>query len=122
MKVELTLSNYATKADLENATVLDTSSFAEKTDLPNLKSDVDKLGIDKLKNVPANLNNLKSKVNKLDTGILETTPVDLSKLSNVVKCDVVKKTEYNELVKKVSNISTTETNNLVSKTGYNKKN
>ena len=44
---------------------------------------------------------LKSKVDKLDIGKLETTPVDLSRLSNVVKNDVFKKTEYNELVKKV---------------------
>ena len=52
---------------------------------------------------------MKSKVDKLDTGKLETTPVDLSKLSNVVKNDVVKKTEYDELVKKVDNIDTTNT-------------
>ena len=44
---------------------------------------------------------MKSKVDKLGIGKLETTPVDLSKLSNVVKNDVVKKTEYNELVKKL---------------------
>ena len=66
-----------------------------------------------MKNVPTNLRNLKSKVDKLDIGKLETTPVDLRKLSNVVKNDVVKKTEYNELVKKVNNISTTDTSNLV---------
>ena len=52
-----------------------------------------------MKNVPTNLSNLKSKVDKLDIGKLETTPVDLRKLSNVVKNDVVKKTEYNELKK-----------------------
>ena len=52
---------------------------------------------------------MKSKVDKLDTGKLETTPVDLSKLSNLVKNDVVKKTEYDELVKKVDNIDTTNT-------------
>ena len=49
VEVELDLSNYATKIDLENATVVDTSSFAKKIDLVNLKSDVDKLDIDKLK-------------------------------------------------------------------------
>ena len=66
VKVELDLSNYATKADLKNATGLDTSDFAKKTDIANLKSDVDQLDIDKLKNVPTNLSNLKSKVDKLD--------------------------------------------------------
>ena len=73
--------------------------FAKKTDLVNLKSYLKKLDIDKLKNVPSGLSNLKSKVDKLDIGKLETAPVDLSKLSNVVKNDVVKRTEYNELVK-----------------------
>ena len=53
MKVELDLSNYATKANLKNATGVDTSDFAEKTDLTNVKSDVDKLSIDKLKNIPS---------------------------------------------------------------------
>ena len=66
LKGELDLSNYATKADLKNATGVDTSSFAKKTDLANLKSDVDKLDIDKLKNVPTNSSNLESKVDKLD--------------------------------------------------------
>ena len=52
VKVELDLSNYATKTDLKNATVVDTSCFTKKTDLTNLKSDVDKLDIDELENVP----------------------------------------------------------------------
>ena len=56
---------------------------------------------------------MKSKAGKLDIGKLETTPFDLSKLSNVVKNDIVKKTEYNELDKKVNNINTTDTNDLV---------
>ena len=64
VKVELDLSNYATKADLKNATGVDTSKFAKKVDLANLKSNVDKLDIDKLKNVPTNLSNLESKVHK----------------------------------------------------------
>ena len=67
------------------------------------------------------LSNLKSKIDKLDIGKLETTPVDLSNLSNVVKYDFVKKTEYNKLVKKVNDISTTDTSNLVKKTGCNTK-
>ena len=49
VKVELVLCNYATKTDLKNATNVDTSTFAKKTDAVNLKSDVDKLDIDKLK-------------------------------------------------------------------------
>ena len=49
VKVELDLSNYATKADLKYATGVDSSDFAKKTDLANLKSDVDKLDIDKFK-------------------------------------------------------------------------
>ena len=64
VKVELDLSNYATKADLKNATGVDTSKFAEKVDLAHLKSHVDKLDTDKLKNVPTNLSNLKIKVDK----------------------------------------------------------
>ena len=101
VQVELDLSNYATKADLKNVTGVDTSGFAKKTDSVNLKSDIDKLDIVKIKNVPSGLSSLKSKVNKLNIVKLETAPVDLTKLSNVVKNDVVKKTEYNELVKKL---------------------
>ena len=75
---------------------VDTSSFASKTNLANLKSEIDKLGVDKLKPVPT----------------------DLSKLSDVVKNDVVKKTDYNKLVTEVDNINT---NGLVKKTDYNTK-
>ena len=56
MKVELDLSDYAT-----NATGIDTSDFAKKADLANLKSEVDKLNIDKLKNITSNLSNLKKR-------------------------------------------------------------
>ena len=62
MKVELDLSNYATKADLKKAATVDTSKFAKKFHLASLKSNVDKLDINKLKNVPTNLSNLKNKV------------------------------------------------------------
>ena len=62
VKVELDFSNYATKTDLKNATGVDTSKLAKKVDLANIKSNVDKLDIDKLKNVQTNLSNLKSKV------------------------------------------------------------
>ena len=68
-KVESDLSNYATKADLKNATGVNTSKFAKKVDLASLKSNVDKLDVDKL----------------------ETVLVDLSKLSGVVKNDLLKK-------------------------------
>ena len=91
VKVELDLSNYATKTDLKNATEVDTLYFAIKIDLANLKSNADKLDIAKLKNVPTNLSNLKTKVDELDIDKLVTVPVELSKLSNVVKNDVVKK-------------------------------
>ena len=83
-KVELDLSNYATKADLKN-----TAGFDQLiTDSANLKSD--KLDIDKLKNLPSSLNNFKYKVDKLDIRKLETTVVGLSKPSNVVKANLTR--------------------------------
>ena len=84
INVKVDLSNYATKTDLKNVTHVDTSSFALKTNLASLKTEVDKLDIDKL--VPV--------------------PVDLSKLSDVVKNDVVKKTVYDKLIAKVNSIDT----------------
>ena len=77
--VESDWSNYATKADFKNATDVDTSVFDKKTDLANLKSDVDKLDIDKLKIVPSGWRSLKSKIDKWVIGKLETAPFDLSK-------------------------------------------
>ena len=94
VKVELDFSNYATKRVLKNATGVDTSSFTKKVDLANLKSDVDKLDIDKL-------SNLKSTVYKLDVDKFAPVPVDLSKLSDVVKSDVVKKNEYNANIRNI---------------------
>ena len=85
VKVELDLSNYVTKADLKNATAVYTSSFAKNPDLANLKSNVNKLDIYKLKEIPSNSNHLKSKVDKLDVDKLVPVPIDLSKLSNIVK-------------------------------------
>ena len=76
IKVELDLANYATKDDVKNITHVDVSSYASKTNLAALKSEVDKIDVDKLK----------------------TVPVDLAKLSNAVKNDVVKKTDYNTKV------------------------
>ena len=116
MKFELYLSNYATKSDIKNAAVVDTLDFAKKADLAHLKLHVHKLDIDKLKNVPTNLSNFKSKANQLDVDKLGPVPVDLSKLNNVVKNDVVKKTEYIELVKNFNNIKTTDTSELVKRT------
>ena len=85
VKVELDLSNYTTKVDLKNATGVDTSKFAKKVDLANLKSNGDKLYINESKNVRTNFSNLKCKVDKLDVDKLVTVPLDLSKLSDVVK-------------------------------------
>ena len=101
VKVELDLSNYATKAGLKHVTGVDISGFAEKNDLANLKSDVDKLDIDKLKIVPTNLSNLKSKLDKLDVDKLVPVLVDLSKLRDVVKNDVIKKNVYNAQIKNI---------------------
>ena len=84
INVRVDLSNYATKADIKNILHIDTVSFALKPNLASLKTEGDKLDIDKL--VPA--------------------PVDLSKLSDVVKKDVVKKTVYDKLVVKVNSINT----------------
>ena len=90
-KVELDLSIYATKADLKNTTGVDTQDFPNITVLANLKSDGDELDIDKLKNVPSDLNSLKSKVDKLDVDKLLPVDVDFSKLSDIVNGVVKKK-------------------------------
>ena len=94
------MSNYATKADIKNISHVNTSSFALKSNLASLKTEVDKLDIDKLKMLPNNLSNLKNKADKLDINKLVPVPVDLSKLRNVVENEFVKKTEYNAKVKK----------------------
>ena len=75
------MANYASKDDVKNITHVDVSSYATKTNLAALKSEVDKIDVDKLK----------------------TTPTDLAKLSNVVKNDVVKKTDYNTKVTSIEN-------------------
>ena len=94
INVNVDLFNYATKADLKNATGIDTSKLAAKSDLASLKAEVDKLDIDKL--IPV--------------------PVDLRKLSDLVKNDVNKKTVYDKLVAKENNI---DTSGFVLKTKYN---
>ena len=83
--VKVDLSNCATKTDLKNVSHVDVSSLALKKKLASLKTEVDKLDIDKLTPVPN----------------------ELVKLSNIVKNDVVKKTEHNKLFSKVNNIDTT---------------
>ena len=117
INVKVDLSNYVSKADIKNISHVDTSSLAINSNLANLKTEVDKLDIDKL--VPV--------------------PVDLSKLSNVVKTDVVKKTVHDKLVAKVNSIEISAfglktkydtdkseieykipgTSNLIKKTDYN---
>ena len=114
------MSNYAIRTDLRNATAVDTSFFAKKTDLAYLKSDGDKLDIDKFKNVPSNLSNLKGKVDKLEFGKLETTSIDLSKLSKVVKYDIVKKDVYNAKIKNVED-TIPDINKLGTNTSFNAK-
>ena len=76
VKVEVDLTNYATKKDLKNITHVDVSSFASKTNLAALKTEVDKIDTDKLK----------------------TAPTDLAKSTNAIENDVVKKTDYNTKV------------------------
>ena len=97
VKVELDLSNYATKTDLKNATGVDMSKFAKKVDSANLKSNVDKVDIDKLKN----LSNLKSKVDKLNVDKLVHVLIDLSKPSDVVNNGVIKKDVCNAKIKNI---------------------
>ena len=115
--VKVDLSNYATKADVKNITHIDTSNFPLKTNLANLQTEVDKLDLDKL--VPV--------------------LVDLSKLSDVVKNDVIKKTDYNTKITEIkvkipdiSNLATKtaltavenkipDTSSLLKKTDYNTK-
>ena len=96
INVKVDLSNYTTKkTDLKNVSHFDVISFALKSNLASLKTEVDKIDVEKLK----------------------TFPVDLAKLSNVVKNDVVKTTEYNKLATKVDNIDTT---NFVKEAKYEK--
>ena len=72
-----------------------------------------------MKNVPSNLSNLKSKEDNLDVDKLIPVPVELSKLSDVVKNDLFKTTEFDELVKKVNAIQTTGVSNLFKKPDCN---
>ena len=86
--------------------VLIHQNSAEKSDLAGLKSEVDKIDIEKLEKVPSGLNNVKSKeADKLDADKLKTIPVDLKQLIDIIKYKVVKKTVYDKLVKKVNAIN-----------------
>ena len=91
IKVELDLANYTTKDDVKNVTHIDVSSYATKTNLAALKSEVDKIDVYKLK----------------------ATPTDLAKLSNVVKNDVVKKTDYNTKVTSIKSQAAGVTKNTL---------
>ena len=91
IKVKLDLVNYATKADLKNITHVDVSSFASKTNLTALKTEVDKIDTDKLK----------------------TTPADLAKLTNAIENDAVKKSDYNAKVTSIEAQIAGLTNNTV---------
>ena len=90
IKVELDLSNYATKDDVKNITHVDVSSYATKTNLAALKTEVDKIDVDKLK----------------------TVPDDLAKLSNVAKNEVVKKTDFSAYTYATRTKFSTDTNAL----------
>ena len=96
------MSNYGTKPNLKNAAGVDTSDFAKKADLADLKSDVDKLDINKLKTLTNDLRNLKSKVERLNIGELETTLVDLGLLTDLVKNKFVKKLNMTNQFKKLT--------------------
>ena len=91
IKIELDLTNYATETDLKNITHVDVSSYTSKTNLAALKTEVDKIDVDKLK----------------------TTPTDLAKLSNVVKNNVVKKTDYNAKVTSIEGQIARITKNII---------
>ena len=120
VEVELNLSNYATKADLKMQQVFIHQNLLKKIALSNLKFDVDKLDVDKLKNVPTNLSNLKSKINKLYVDKLVSVPVDLSKLSGVVKNNVVEKDVYNAEIKNIED-KIPEITNVATNTTLNAK-
>ena len=92
IKIELNLANYATKDDVKNITHVDVSSFASKTNLAALKTEVDKTDADKLKATP---------------------PADLAKLTNAIENDVVKKTDYNAKVTSIEVQITGLTKNTV---------
>ena len=114
VKVELDLTNYTTKTDLKSITHIDVNSFASKTNLAALKTEVDKIDIDKL----------------------TTAPTDLAKLTNAIENDVFKKIDYNTNVTSIeaqiagltkntvddladiTKLKAIDTNNFVNKTKF----
>ena len=96
------------------------SKFAINIDLANLKFDLDKLDIDKLKNVPTNSSNLKNRIYKLHVDKLVPVPVDLSKISHVVKNNVAKKYGYNAKIKNIED-KIPDITNLATNTTLNAK-
>ena len=91
-----------------------------KSILSSLKAEVDISNIDELKSLSNNLSNLKSKINQLDIIKLAPVAVDLSKLTDVVRNEVVKKTECNAKVKNVED-KIPDITNLAAKTIFNTK-
>ena len=99
VKVELDLTNYATKPDLKNITHINVNSFASKTNSAALKTEIEKIDADKLK----------------------TTTIDLDRLSNLVKNDVVKKIDYTAKVDNLADITklkAIDTNSFVTRTKF----
>ena len=96
VKVELDLTNYATKTDLKNITHVDVSSFASKTNLAALKTEV----------------------NNIDTDKLKTAPTDLAKLTNAIENGLVKKTDYNTKVTSIEAQIAGLTNSFVTRTNF----
>ena len=94
VKVILDLPNYATKKELEHTAGIDTSDLAATKDFVALKTEVDKLDINKLINVPTSLNNLKTKVDDLDVG----------KWKFLIDSEVLKNPKFNTLKTKVNNL------------------
>ena len=95
INVKVYLSNYTTKTEFKNVSHVDVSSFALKSNLASLKTEV----------------------GKLDIGKLQTVPLDLAKLSNKLGNDVITKTQFSTLVSKVHGIDNTD---FVKKTKYEK--
>ena len=104
MKVELDLSNYATKSDLKSEAGVDTLQFCKKDVLADSKSDFDKLDIDKLEKVSSGSKNLKRKVDKSNVDKLALALTDLNKPGD----EIIKNDVCDELVGKVNVIDTRE--------------
>ena len=104
VKVELDLSNYEAKKELDQATSVDASDLAAKKDLFVMKDEVEKLGISKLVNFSRSLSNLKTKVDDLDVDKLKAVPSNLKKISDVVDKEVFNSTKSKTLKTKANNL------------------